>query len=177
MLADTDGVHLSVVQELLEWSPTVIVLEKALDEVRSMEIKIDVVVCAEVEVKKYVELLKDQAPIKILSHNLLELPLDTALYFLSAGKYRAVNVVGAEVDMLKIFTKHFDLVTFTSSIRWSFARDGKFEKWLVKGTVLLVRDNESNFTVMEGLDKKMTVTNDGMIRLKNEAPFWIGELY
>lgn len=176
VIADTGGVQLSVVQELLEWSPTVVVLERSLDEVRSWGIKIDVVVCSENQVKNQVELLKNQAPIKILSHSIKESPLDTALYFLSAGKYRAVNVVGSEVDALKTFTEHFDLVTFTSGIRWSFARDGKFEKWLVKGTALMVKENGIEFTTIDGLDDKMNVIRDGMVRLKCETPFWVGEL-
>ena len=178
ILADITKVSQGVIQELLEWSPTVVVLEKSLDEVLLWGIKIDVVISPEDHVQRFIELLADQTPIKILTHKTTESPLDTAMHFLSAAKYPAVSVAGADLAELKSFTDRFDLVVFSSGKRWSFARYGKFEKWLTKGSVIsLVKEAENKNISTHGLDKNRVVECDGIITLKSDSPFWVGELY
>ena len=156
ILADVTGVSYPLVQELLEWSPTVIVFETALQNVLLWGIKIDVVVAIDGNIGALTEELKDQAPLKIISHQPEEDALTTAFYFLRAGKYKAVNVIGIRPALMKADISQFDLVVFSQGKRWSLIRHGKFEKWLTKGTVLnLLAEKKNNHFVSKGLNKEM----------------------
>jgi len=174
VIADASAIPFSVVQELLEWSPTVIVLAKALPDVLLWGIKIDVVISELEYVKQQVELLSDQAPVKVLSHQPEENPLLTALYFLTAGKYRAVNVVGVPMEALKSFTDHIDVVTFVDKKRWSYVKNGRFEKWLTKGS-WIIPSVESEEILLEGLDENYRTVQDGLVSIRADSPFWLGE--
>lgn len=176
ILADADAAPFSVVQELLEWSPTVVVLEKSIHEVVAWGIKVDVVICRESNTKSFLELLKDQAPVKIISHSDQENPIDTALYFLEAGKYRAVNMVGTNPSSLDLTVHQFNVVVFFSGKRWSFIRKGSFQKWLMKDTTISLQTtgNDSSM-IIKGLDEKGIVKQDGLIQIMSNFPFWVGE--
>jgi hypothetical protein len=172
LIRDASGVPFGVVEQLLEWSPTVVVLEEALDVVLSWGIKIDAVVCPPDTVKEELEKLKDQAPVKVLSHDSDNNPLDTAMMFLGAGKHQAVNVIGAVPDEIERFARVLDVVSFSSGTRWSFARNGKFEKWLAQGTQLVIPAHIRNST---GLDSTGMAIRDGLVTIESEQPFWVGE--
>jgi hypothetical protein len=174
LIQDVSSVPFAFVQELLEWSPTVIVLEQALESVLCWGIKIDVVISSLENVPQYVDVLNEQVPVKILSHHSDERPLTTAFYFLLAGKYRAVNVVGVDIAFLQPFTEHLDVVAFIDQVRWSFARNGKFEKWLPSPSKIVVRDEGTPISKV-GLDEHNHVIGDGVISLMSTKPFWVGE--
>lgn len=171
IIADATIIPFTVVQELLEWSPTVIVLEEAVEAVISWGIKLDIVICEAARVNLLVDSLRDQAPVKILSHQPND-GLPTAMMFLIAGKYNAVNVVGCAPAQLESFAQQLDVVTFTSDKRWTYVRTGKFEKWLLKGTRLSF---PPTLTKMDGVSTAGVVLEDGMVGLQADSPFWVGE--
>jgi hypothetical protein len=172
MIVDGRAISFEAIEQLLEWSPTVVVLEQALETVLLWQIKVDVVIGRVDRVKNLVETLKDQAPLKILSHQHNEQPLHTAMMFLIAGKYQAVNIVGCRPEQLENFTPHLDVVAFHSGKRWSYARHGKFEKWLTKGLPLTFMPTITN---SDGLNNEGVVLQDGLIRIQAGHPFWVGE--
>jgi hypothetical protein len=174
IIIDASSVSFALVQELLEWSPTVIVLEQAMESVLRWGIKIDVVISSQEKVPQYVDVLKEQTPVKILSYQSDERPLTTAFYFLLAGKYRAVNVVGIDLELLKPYTEYLDVVAFIDQMRWSFARNGKFEKWLPSASKIVVRDEGTPISKV-GLDEHNRVIGDGVVSLISRKPFWVGE--
>lgn len=173
LIADATAVPFEIIQQLLEWSPTVLVLEEAVEEVLTWGIKIDLVVGKDTSVKHLRELLADQLPVKILSFLPGEEPYRTAFYFLLAGKYHSVNVVGVDPDLLAEFTTQMDIVSFYNHQRWSYTRHGKFEKWLTKGT----RITATGDLKKAGLDKQGVVEEDGLVTVQSNKPFWIGETY
>ncbi|HRJ31532.1 MAG TPA: hypothetical protein PLV21_12175 [Cyclobacteriaceae bacterium] len=172
VIAQAEAIPFAVVQELLEWSPTVIVLEHALPAVLLWGIKMDVVICQQKNIDQHIQLLNDQAPVKILSHSEEENPLLTALYFLIAGKYRAVNVLGVGHETIAPFTPKLDVVTFYENKRWLYARHGKFEKWLIKGKQISLPEKIKS---KEGLDEHGVAVHDGTVKVISDVPFWIGE--
>ncbi|MBX2965239.1 MAG: hypothetical protein KF845_03770 [Cyclobacteriaceae bacterium] len=172
LIADASATPFPVVQELLEWSPTIIVLEQALPDVLLWGIKIDVVICRQNNVDRHVTTLNDQAPVKVLSHPDNENPLPTACYFLIAAKYCAVNVLGAGFEMLEPFAAHLDVVTFCEHKRWLYVRNGKFEKWITRGAKILFPPTVIS---VDGLDANGVAANDGTIRIVSDSAFWVGE--
>lgn len=172
LIADSSAVSPNVAEQLLEWSPTIVVLERALEVVLSWGIKIDVVVCHSDRVLELLRQMQAQAPVKFLSYNDGDCPLDTAMMFLVAGKYRAVNVIGGVKETVEPYTSSLDVVLFHSGKRWSLARNGKFEKWLAKGSHLFI---DTDIQSAENLDRDGKVVQDGLVRIYAPFSFWIGE--
>ncbi|MDL5049190.1 hypothetical protein QQ054_24555 [Oscillatoria amoena NRMC-F 0135] len=173
LIADADGLSFAWIEQLLEWCPTVIVLEPALEAVLTWGIKLDVVISAPEQVNAHVKLLRDQAPVKILSHHTPDHPVNTAMMFLTAGKYRAVNVVGAAPALLEGFTARLDIVTFCDGKRWVYHRNGKFEKWVSRGTLF---EFPENIKAINGLNENGVAVKDGVIKAEADFPFWVGEV-
>ncbi|MBX2968656.1 MAG: thiamine pyrophosphokinase [Cyclobacteriaceae bacterium] len=173
LIANADTISLSWIEQLLEWSPTVSVLEPALETVLSWGIKLDVVICAPEHVNEYVEMLHNQAPVKIISHHTSDSSINTAMMFLIAGKYRAVNVVGIAPSQVEEFTEHLDVVTFFEGKRWVYTRNGKFEKWVSRGTQF---EFPENVKPIGGLDENGCASSDGIVKAEADFPFWVGEV-
>jgi thiamine pyrophosphokinase len=174
IMADAGAVPVTVVEQLLEWSPTVIVLEAALEPVMDSGIKFDVLVSTLNNVKAHVVNLAGYAPLKILSHQPGDRPLDTALMFLLASKYRSVNVVGVAPDAFISPVTDLDIVTFYNGLRWSFVRSGRFEKWLKKGIEL--RFISQHNLIKQGLVDNV-VQDEGLVTIAGNTSFWVGEPY
>jgi thiamine pyrophosphokinase len=172
LIADADAVSFDIVQQLLEWSPTVVVLANALEKVLGWGIKLDVVLASSERVSAYMEVLKNQMPVKILFHGPGDDPLSTAMMFFTAGKYKAVNIVGSIPELSDDFTGQLDLVCFHSGKRWSYIRKGRYEKWLTKGTQLTFSDKKVK---VDGLNESGIVYSDGLVKIQADGPFWIGE--
>jgi thiamine pyrophosphokinase len=168
LIADANTIAFDVVQQLLEWSPTVIVLESALQEVLAWGIKVDVVVAQENTTKALAIELQNQAPIKFLSYAAESEALSTALYFLIASKQKAVNILSNEsLETFEAFHA-LDISVFQHGKRWSLVRSGHFEKWLTAGSILEIYFEE-------GITHQV-VQKDGVIEIKRDANFWVAEV-
>lgn len=173
LIADADAFPFTWIEQLLEWSPTVIVLESALEAVLSWGIKLDMVISAPDQVDAHMKLLRDQVPVKILSHHTQDHSINTAMMFLTAEKYKAVNVVGSAPGLVEDFADRMDVVTFFEGKRWVYIRNGKFEKWVSGGTQF---DFPKNLKAIDGLNDSGLVANDGVVKAEADFPFWVGEV-
>jgi hypothetical protein len=167
LIMDAKAVSMEQIQELLEWSPTVIVSERALDIVMNWGIKIDVVVAAANRIAGLTASLQNQFPLKLLSYNSPEEALSTAMYFLIAKKQIAVNVVTTEpLENFESFSLP-DISVFNGDKRWSLIRQGSYEKWLPAGrTVRLYPSNN---------EPDLETQRDGVVIIKRDSSFWINE--
>lgn len=167
LIAGAHAVPFEILQQLLEWSPTVLVTEKTLQEVLTWGIKIDVVIAAAANISKLTQELHDQFPLKLISCQGEDDAIATALYFLIAAKQKAVNILSNEP--LEVF-EHFaeiDLTVFRSGSRWSFIRSGKYEKWVPAGrTIRIYPDGEG---------PSLTTEKDGIVNIQRDHGFWISE--
>lgn len=158
------------IQELLEWSPTVIVIEPALQMVLSWEIKIDVAIVSASSLEYWKKLLRDQGPLKLLSYSDEE-PLTTAIYFLLSTKQRSTHLVANWNEDLSFlitpFQDRLSLVVMTGPIRWSFITSGKFEKWMPINSPVEI------FSLV-GANEKLLTPKEGIFTLERSSPFWIG---
>ncbi|HEU5291327.1 MAG TPA: thiamine pyrophosphokinase [Cyclobacteriaceae bacterium] len=167
LIMDAGAVSMEQVQELLEWSPTVMVSDKALDAVMKWGIKIDVVVASTDRVAEFTTLLHDQFPLKLLSYNTEEEALSTALYFLIAKKQNAVNVIATEpLESFESFSL-LDLSIFNGDKRWSFIRNGSYEKWLPAGRTVSVYPSHD--------EPDLQTQRDGVVIIKRDSSFWVSE--
>lgn len=170
IISDPTTVSFEKIQELLEWSPTVIVTESALQMVLSWGIKIDVAVVSASSLERWKKSLHEQGPLKLLSYSGEE-PLTTAFYFLLAAKQHSTNLVASwNKDLPSLITPIQDrlsIVVMTGPIRWSFVPSGKFEKWLPVNSLVEVFS-------LGGVNEKLHTPQEGIFKFERSSPFWIG---
>jgi thiamine pyrophosphokinase len=168
IIANANAASYEIIQQLLEWSPTVIVLESALQEALTWGIKLDVVVAVEENVKALALELQQQAPLKFVSCCNHSEALATAIYFLVAAKQKAVNILSDEVlDFFDSFST-IDITVFQHAKRWSLVRHKHYEKWLTAGSVFEVYHQRNT--------SKYEVKEDGVVEIKRKGNFWVGEV-
>lgn len=175
ILVDLLAAQPETIRQLLEWNPTVMVLESALDDVLMWGVKFDILICAHNKAKEYAVQLIDFAPVKILTCQPDEEPVTLAMLFLQAGKYKAVNLIGVDPEKIVTYDQNLDIVTFYSGIRWALIRTGKFEKWMKRNEQLQIR--AQGVLQKEGVGDDGFVTEQGMVRIISDCPFWLGERY
>lgn len=167
LIMDVHAVPFEQVQELLEWSPTVIVAEQSLTEVLNWGIKIDVVMASADAIPVLSNSLQDQFPLKLISYNKHEEALSTALYFLAASKQKAVNIIATgSLESFEPFTS-LDISVFQSGKRWSFIRHGVYEKWLPAGRMIYVHPVNQEAVIK--------TERDGVMSIRKENGFWVAE--
>lgn len=161
------GENFESIQQLLEWSPTVIVTGRSLEQVLLWGIKIDVVVAVENLLPELRTQLENQFPVKILSGNKETEILDTALYFLTASNQKAVNIISdAALESFEKFSS-LDVSVIQSGKRWVFIRSGHFEKWLPANTGISIYPESSH--------SETPNSRDGMVTVLRDHSFWISE--
>ena len=167
LIDDARSENSESIQQLLEWSPTVIVTQRALEQILLSGTKIDVVIVPVLQIETLKNELHDQFPLKILSYNTESEALDTALYYLNSSKQKALNVVSeAALESFEKFNA-LDVSVIQSGKRWVFIKSGHFEKWLPAGAQLLLYPEDAHPVPV--------VDNDGIVRVDRDHSFWICE--
>lgn len=167
LIMDAKSAPVSV-QELLEWSPLVVVAESALTEVLSWGIKIDVVIAQEYSNDSLKNTLHDQFPVKLISYAHEHEAVTTGLNFLIAAKHKAVTILSEKpLETFESFSA-LDLAVIQSGKRWVFIKTGRFEKWLPVGSTLYVYPDTANPAV--------TTREDGIAAISHDRAFWVAEL-
>lgn len=166
LVIDTaDAANFELIQQLLEWSPTVVVNQSALEQVLLWGIKIDVAIVEEKRVEEVRELLRDQLPVRILSCADEAAALETVLYFLTASKQKTVNIISdSPLETFEKFTT-LELAVIQQGRRWILIRSGRFDKWLPQGSVI---DTYPDKNVV-------TVTQEGNCLIIKPESFWVSE--
>lgn len=167
VIDDASPENFESVRQLLEWSPTVIVTERALEQVLSRGTKIDVVVAVDQRIEELKISLQDQFPLKILSCHSEAEALNTALHFLTASRQKSVNIISAAA--LESFEKFraLDVAVIQNGRRWVFVRNGHFEKWLPAATSLSIYPKPSH--------AEPVIEREGIVTVHRANSFWISE--
>lgn len=168
VIDDAAAENFDIIQQLLEWSPTVVVTERALGRVLTWGIKIDVAIVREEGLEKWRPVLHEQEPVKILTTASAGDTTDTALRFLVASKQKSVNILSdVELETFEKFSS-LDLAVIRDGRRWVFIRSGHFEKWLPAGTVLNFHPREAH--------PELPVEKEGLVTVTRDHGFWICEI-
>lgn len=178
-----DPVSFELVGPLLEWAPMVLVSENALEDILRLGIKIDVVIAADISVERLAKGLIDQAPIKILSHQLEESPLVKGLHFLISTRQSHVNILISPSDavfmQLEDFTPNLHMSVIDDEMKWSAISSGRYEKWVEADAKFQVRKNSLSQNIsFEGLRMGggyLESMDAGLISIQSEKPFWVAQ--
>jgi len=178
-----DALTFDIAGPLLEWAPLVVVAQPAVEDVILWNIKMDVVLAEDKSVQELSRKLVDQAPLTILSHTPDESPLDNALYFLIRKKQNGVNIFSSNPDetivLAEKFVDQLQISIIDGTSKWSGITSGHFEKWMTAKTpIFLKKSREPQSIALFGLKEAgdhYECLADGMIGLKSNALFWVGE--
>ncbi|MTI29956.1 hypothetical protein [Xanthovirga aplysinae] len=195
LIMDPESLPLDQIQGFLEWSPTVLVAEEALEKVLEWGIKIDVVICQEPTLRDWHKHLVEQAPIKFLSFPEGEDPLLNAIYFLISKKETAVNVLSdpltkgqsSRMEFCLNAMNQLRIVFYDRNRKYQLIKE-RFEKWIPKNEEiqliplasscsLTIQGLESNFENFI-LEKKQNLTTkkEGKVIIEgNGVPFLVSE--
>jgi thiamine pyrophosphokinase len=166
------------VQELLEWSPTVIVAYHEIEQILGWGIKIDVLLCSDPQVDYFKQLLNDQEPVQFITYRQETDIFSTAYRFLAAAKYKAVNILASSISQLMVVQSFvgIDVEVFYDNQRWVYVHSKKFEKWVSSETQFyFYPDSLAGQIEHTGLSTSMSSLTDGMVRIRGNNCFWLGE--
>lgn len=173
IILDAGAVPFSKIQELLEWSPTVIVLEHALPTVLGWQIKIDVVIASAAKKEQLLIELSDQGPLRWIWSEKEDVDMEMAFYFLLASKQRYSNLVGTMTNDRKIciqdWSDRLHLTLFDQEKKWNWITSSRLEKWMPKDTVYQIQHAEE-------LIQSYVVEHDQLISIQRSSPFWFIEV-
>jgi hypothetical protein len=177
-----DPIGLPRIESLLEWSPLIIIYEQCAEEVLLWGIKVDVVIAENNNAETLKHKLLEQTPVKILTRNPIEDPLQTVLYFLLSIKQQALSIglddPNSVFDKLLPFTNKFSFTLISKEQKWINMASGSYKKWFPKGTELFLRADAQTLKT-EGLEasgRHYIAKADGLIRVESAVPFWVGEI-
>lgn len=174
-----DNIAFQYAESLLEWVPLVIVADRALENVLQWRIKIDVVLQHEYPIETLEDLIRDQGPVQTL-HSDKGHFVTRGLQYLIQNGYDAVNLLSAASKELfqeaEKSAHKLQVGIYNEQEKWSLISTGKFEKWMPAESRLLIRS--TSMVQTEGITQKgeyWETMSSGVVSVRSESAFWIGE--
>ncbi|MFN0290661.1 thiamine pyrophosphokinase [Pedobacter helvus] len=159
--------------QLLEWSPTLIVLANEYEKVVSLGLKVDIIVG---NLEAGIALQENTRIIPQAKNG-----IEDAMEFLVKEKYPAVNVISKinSFDDLTCYLPDINLVLFTETSK-HFAIKSGFSIWKPAGSIFLIdiiAYFEADNLMQQEEEGKFLVVEDGLVAFRFQAPYlFIGEL-
>ena len=184
-ILDADNIQLDRISGLLEWVPTILVSEKALDQVLSWGIKIDVILASATFQKENLQLLEEQYPVKFLTVESDDF-LNEGLQYLLASRHEAVHLVGISHQSAIDLQGKLDLMNLTLvDGNWKYypVKSGKFKKWFAassihihgkEGMPIELKNTEGEL-LLPITYATMIEVPEGITEINAPGIFWIGE--
>jgi thiamine pyrophosphokinase len=177
-ILNPEACELSQIQELLEWSPTVLVAQSAVEKILTWGIKIDKII-----IQTGIDFDLEYDPATIMYVEKIETEsnsLDTVLKWLIQQNYAHVNLIMLpdELDILADYIELIEIVIYHQKGR-TFSIQGEWKKWLSKGSGIVI---EGNYNSMQNLNWSADrlayiAAEDGIIAISpKDRTLWITEL-
>jgi len=184
-ILEARGISFETVAPLLEWSPTLLIAQEAVEVVLSWGIKIDVILANSAFKSENGHLLEEQYPLRFLTVSSLS-TLDEGFQYLLASQHKGVHLVGFNhQNHQQLEEKIFDLDLTLIDGDWKYypIKGGKFSKWFVAAEIrLLAAENQpvevsnanGSFLFPVCYLTQLEVP-EGISTCSSTGIFWIGE--
>jgi hypothetical protein len=184
-ILDVEGVSFDTVAPLLEWSPTLLVAQEAVEVVLGWGIKIDIILASQAFQNENEHLLEIQYPLRFLTISSLS-ALDEGVYYLLASQHKGVHLVGFDhQNHQQLDEKIFDLDLTLLEGDWKYypIKGGKFSKWFVAAEIRLLA-SENQLVEVSNADGTLLFpvcyltqleVPEGISTCSSTGIFWIGE--
>lgn len=193
LIIDSEACSLDLIQQLLGWSPTLVVVEPALDQVLNWGIKIDVVICLEEQRDTVEAKTANQFPIKIITTN--GSLAENGLRYLYEHNHSSVHVISYFEDehFAQSFLEKMDVIVFNQEYKGFYVAKGTWKKWVTTDTLFQVLPlaNDASFetnnlvshslknadiSVAPNKAQSFRPGQEGFIQISNpNHPFWVFE--
>lgn len=166
LILSLDGFEYENLGQILEWGPTVIVLQEIYELADSLAFKIDAVITTDPHFKT-----QENTRLIITDTD----PVEDAFKFLLGEQYSAVNVIANEFVLKDyvLFVDDIDIVVFIGDKKIFPVKSG-FSKWQPAGEQIQILHEVQNLHV-SGLrkleDHKFETEKDGFYSLKFDQTF------
>jgi hypothetical protein len=184
-ILDVEGISFDTVAPLLEWSPTLLVAQEAVEVVLSWGIKIDSILASQAFQNENGHLLEEQYPLRFLTVSSLS-ALDEGVHYLLASQHKGVHLVGFNHQKhQELEEKIFDLDLTLLDGDWKYypIKGGKFSKWFVAAEIRLLAP-ENQLVEVSNADGTLLFpvcyltqfeVPEGISTCSSTGIFWIGE--
>jgi thiamine pyrophosphokinase len=176
--------------ELLEWSPRVVVHQQALAEALSWGIKLDAVWAAAHQLEETALLLAHQQPVALLPL-VAASPLEGVLRWLREKNQSSLNLIAdaradnfALLRQLQEVPEGIQVQVFSQEWRYSFFSRPEAQKWLPEesrlrlvafGAFPEITESEVQLEASSSFVQEFRMKKAGLLKLKAEEAFWLGE--
>ncbi|PZX58390.1 hypothetical protein LV84_01598 [Algoriphagus ratkowskyi] len=185
LILDADHLRFDQVSPLLEWVPTVLVSEKALEQVLSWGIKIDVILASTTFQQENQQLLEEQYPLKFITGSDAD-DLQTGLDYLLSTDHKAVHLVGiSHLKALDLYNQleQINLTIIDGDWKYYPVKSGVFKKWFAEGNIHIHGKegmpveikNENGELILPITYATMLEVPEGTTEIKAPGIFWLGE--
>ncbi len=166
LILSLEGFDYEKLGQILEWSPTVIVLQDIYELANSLAFKIDAVITSDPNFRT-----QENTKLIITESD----PVEDALKFLLAEQYNALNIIAGEFIFKDsaLFVNEIDIVVFVADKKIFPVRSG-FSKWQPAGEQIEILQEAYDLQT-SGLikleDHKFETEKDGFYSLSFEEAF------
>ena len=185
-IIDASEVQFDQIAPMLEWVPTLLVNESAVEQVLSWGIKIDLILASEDFQTTRSSLLQEQFPLRFLTATEAEL-FATGIDYLVTSDHKAVHLIGMshlEALQLPDSISQLDVTIVDGDWKYYPVKSGVFRKWFAETTIHLhakegqpIEIQNSNGTLILPIAyATMIEVPAGTSELKSSGVFWIGEM-
>ena len=179
------GISFETVAPLLEWSPTLLVAQEAVEVVLSWGIKIDVVLGTMDFQNGNMHLLEEQYPLRFLTVY-SEGTLEEGIHYLLASQHKGVHLVGFDHQKhqeLEEKIHHLDLTLLDGDWKYYPVKGGMFSKWFVPAEIRLLASENQPVEVSNAEGSLLfpicyltqLEVPEGISTFSSTGIFWIGE--
>jgi hypothetical protein len=184
-ILDAESIQFDGISGLLEWVPTILVIEKALSKVLSWGIKIDVILASSDFQKENSQVLEAQYPVKFLTVENEDF-LTEGLNYLLSSKQEAVHLIGVSHQRTFELQQKLELMNLTLiDGDWKYypVKSGKFKKWFVESSIHIhgkegmpveIKNSEGEI-LLPITYATMIEVPEGITEITAPGTFWIGE--
>ena len=184
-ILEVKDISFDTVAPLLEWSPTLLVAQEAVEVVLSWGIKIDIILANQAFQNENGHLLEEQYPLLFLTVSSLS-ALEEGVHYLLASQHNGVHLVGFDhQNHQQLEEKIFDLDLTLLDGDWKYypIKGGKFSKWFVAAEIRLLA-SENQLVEVSNADGTLLFpvcyltqleVPEGISTCSSTGIFWIGE--
>ncbi len=166
LICDLEAIPTEVLHSLLEWSPTVVCCEQALNLYLSKGHKVDVALINSANYEAWWSVLREQQPVKIIALAEADF-LDDGLTLLQKNDHKSVNILSSQASLpevvlrLEKWLEFIEFTILTEKTRAIVFNQTEFSKWVPKGTTFEVRSiSEITNWKLSGVGIEMINTSD-----------------
>lgn len=167
----------NILEQLLEWSPIVIVEDKCLMQLNHEPIKIDYVLQTDLELSEIESWISFQDNVRIIDSSNVENKIKFLIDILESEDNQALSIIGhsaIQEELLKTYESKMNIIFYSNDYK-TYSKFEHFKKWKESGSVF---DIDAEIISIKNLlqeNSSYKVIADGTVEINSRAKMIIKE--